>query len=369
MEWRKEGAVSWGSVLVPENNLLHSSYCGVVIRYNGVAVGIRGVEPRLKTSVKPSVQSHGMRWTCFESTSEFWFVNEGGRSGFGLSMNSLSRCIMSGSTDIVTAVAFRKRAVGPVLRFGTEPFDSLAFAFAMPPLTSSSCVSRGRHASWVKDTDSPNVSRSVSLPALTPANWTSSWRWFASIDGSTTRSSDRHRKHRIPRCHHLQWSPHDLPTLVLSFVSGGTEAPWLRSYEFGFEVVSRFHPRLHHFEQRFLFLAQWYHTQQLLRRLLDYYTRHQKITQYLLARGGDSGVIRIAFRLWSQDLSISWRFGDAANTRSEDNFDTTIPIPRASMTLTPRCWKKKTSGRFNVLPRYSGYKGLDPHGKILPTRG
>ncbi len=42
---------------VPESNLLHSSYRGVVVSYDGVVVGIRGVEPRLKTSV----QSHGMR--------------------------------------------------------------------------------------------------------------------------------------------------------------------------------------------------------------------------------------------------------------------------------------------------------------------
>jgi hypothetical protein len=47
--------VSWGSV--PENNLLHYSYRGVVVSYDNVVIGIRGVEPRLKTSV----QSHGMR--------------------------------------------------------------------------------------------------------------------------------------------------------------------------------------------------------------------------------------------------------------------------------------------------------------------
>ncbi len=47
--------MSWGSV--PENNLLHSSYCGVIVLYHNKVVGIRGVEPRLKTSVK----SHGMR--------------------------------------------------------------------------------------------------------------------------------------------------------------------------------------------------------------------------------------------------------------------------------------------------------------------
>jgi hypothetical protein len=42
---------------VPESDLLHSSYRGVVVSYDDVVVGIRGVEPRLKTSV----QSHGMR--------------------------------------------------------------------------------------------------------------------------------------------------------------------------------------------------------------------------------------------------------------------------------------------------------------------
>jgi hypothetical protein len=57
--------VNWGSV--PENNLLHSSYRGVVVSYYDVVVGIQGVEPCTKTSV----QSHGMRLICFESTSEF----------------------------------------------------------------------------------------------------------------------------------------------------------------------------------------------------------------------------------------------------------------------------------------------------------
>jgi hypothetical protein len=42
---------------VPEKNLLHSSYCGVVVLYDNVAVGIQSVEPHLKTSV----QSHGVR--------------------------------------------------------------------------------------------------------------------------------------------------------------------------------------------------------------------------------------------------------------------------------------------------------------------
>jgi hypothetical protein len=50
-ERRNEGAVRWGSV--PENNLLHSLYCGV----DDAVVGIQGIEPRLKMSV----QSHGMR--------------------------------------------------------------------------------------------------------------------------------------------------------------------------------------------------------------------------------------------------------------------------------------------------------------------
>ena len=43
--------------MVPDVNLLHSSYRGVVASYDNVVVGIRGVEPRLKTSV----QSHEMR--------------------------------------------------------------------------------------------------------------------------------------------------------------------------------------------------------------------------------------------------------------------------------------------------------------------
>ncbi len=38
-------------------NLLHSSYRGVVASYDDVVVGIRGVGPRLKTSVL----SHEMR--------------------------------------------------------------------------------------------------------------------------------------------------------------------------------------------------------------------------------------------------------------------------------------------------------------------
>jgi hypothetical protein len=42
---------------VPESNLLHSSYRGVIVSYDDVVVGIRGVESRLKMSV----QSHGMR--------------------------------------------------------------------------------------------------------------------------------------------------------------------------------------------------------------------------------------------------------------------------------------------------------------------
>ncbi len=49
------GCASWGSV--PDENLLHSSYRGVVGLYDNIVVGIRGVDPRLKTSV----QSHGMK--------------------------------------------------------------------------------------------------------------------------------------------------------------------------------------------------------------------------------------------------------------------------------------------------------------------
>ena len=52
---RNVGAVRPRSV--PECNLLHSSYCGVVVSYDDVVVGTRGVEPRLKTSVL----SHEMR--------------------------------------------------------------------------------------------------------------------------------------------------------------------------------------------------------------------------------------------------------------------------------------------------------------------
>jgi hypothetical protein len=47
--------VSWGSVT--ENNLLHSLYRGVYVLYDDLVVGIRGVEPPLKTSL----QSLGMR--------------------------------------------------------------------------------------------------------------------------------------------------------------------------------------------------------------------------------------------------------------------------------------------------------------------
>jgi hypothetical protein len=36
---------------VPERNLLHSSYRGVVVSYDNVVVGIRGIEPCLKTGV------------------------------------------------------------------------------------------------------------------------------------------------------------------------------------------------------------------------------------------------------------------------------------------------------------------------------
>ena len=42
---------------VAEKYQLHPSYCGVVLWYDDVVVGIRGVEPCLKTSVL----SHGMR--------------------------------------------------------------------------------------------------------------------------------------------------------------------------------------------------------------------------------------------------------------------------------------------------------------------
>jgi hypothetical protein len=44
-------------------NLLHSSYRGVVVSYDDVVVGIRGFEPRLKTSVL----SHEMRRTSFSN--------------------------------------------------------------------------------------------------------------------------------------------------------------------------------------------------------------------------------------------------------------------------------------------------------------
>ena len=44
-------------------SLLHSSYRGVVVSYDDVVVGIRGVEPHLKTSVL----SHEMRRTSFSN--------------------------------------------------------------------------------------------------------------------------------------------------------------------------------------------------------------------------------------------------------------------------------------------------------------
>ncbi len=47
--------MDWGGV--PEKNLLHSLYRGVVVWYDNIVVGIQGIEPCLKTSV----QSHGMR--------------------------------------------------------------------------------------------------------------------------------------------------------------------------------------------------------------------------------------------------------------------------------------------------------------------
>ncbi len=42
---------------------------------------------------------------------------------------------------------------------------------------------------------------------------------------------------------------------------------------------------------------------------------------------------------WSQDFNVSWRFGDASTILSEGNFDTRMPIPHASLTSTPSCWK------------------------------
>ena len=64
-EWRNQGKCELRSV--PEKYLLHSSYRGVVVSYDDVVVGIRGVEPRLKASV----HSHGMRWTSFERRVSF----------------------------------------------------------------------------------------------------------------------------------------------------------------------------------------------------------------------------------------------------------------------------------------------------------
>ena len=46
-------------------NLLHSSYCRVVVSYDDVVVGIRGIEPCLKMGV----QSHGMRACPYNQTS------------------------------------------------------------------------------------------------------------------------------------------------------------------------------------------------------------------------------------------------------------------------------------------------------------
>ncbi len=48
---------SRGLYVVPDKNLLQSSYQGVVASYDDVVIGTQSVEPRLKTSV----QSHGMR--------------------------------------------------------------------------------------------------------------------------------------------------------------------------------------------------------------------------------------------------------------------------------------------------------------------
>jgi hypothetical protein len=43
-------------------NLLHSLYCGVVVLYDDVVVGIRGVEPRLKILI-PDVRCRTGYWS------------------------------------------------------------------------------------------------------------------------------------------------------------------------------------------------------------------------------------------------------------------------------------------------------------------
>ena len=52
--------MSWRSV--PEKYLLHSSYHGVIVSYDDVVVGIRGVEPRLKTSVQSFENECSISW-------------------------------------------------------------------------------------------------------------------------------------------------------------------------------------------------------------------------------------------------------------------------------------------------------------------
>ncbi len=64
-EWRKEGAVRVEDCT--RDDLLHSLYCGVVVLYDNIIVGIQGVEPCLNMSV----QSHGVRWTWFEQRVSF----------------------------------------------------------------------------------------------------------------------------------------------------------------------------------------------------------------------------------------------------------------------------------------------------------
>ena len=48
---------------------------------------------------------------------------------------------------------------------------------------------------------------------------------------------------------------------------------------------------------------------------------------------------------------------------------TTMTIVMTTTTQVLIANTKKTSGWLNALPRYSWYKGLNPHSKILPARG
>jgi hypothetical protein len=117
---RKEGKREQGSV--PEKNVVHSSYCGVVVSYDGVVFGIRGVEACLKLSV----QSHGMRWTWFERRVSFdsiravphWLLEQGCNvlctRATGIRDRDISKYIYSDSTECLT-----ERGTAPVVLCST----------------------------------------------------------------------------------------------------------------------------------------------------------------------------------------------------------------------------------------------------------